>query len=674
MAAPAYDRATARPRAEVPGRVEPRRPPGARSSGTPFRRTPVAVVSIRSWSPRSPREALAFSVSVAFTLCAGVALGIALLGFSDAALAYVPERFTPSWDRLPAAPGWTDRIRTVEEFRHAGVRSLLSVVWGATALVVASACVIVSAAVLSRGAARRAALAMRVVLGGTAGHVLRFVARDVGWIVLLGGALGWVAGWAIGHALRASWPAAGDRWIDAGVSARALLLAGVLPVAAALLCALAPVATAFRRDLAAGLGTGDRATHGRYEGWVRRVLTVAQFTLSMALMIGSGSLMRATLVPGSSAALGFDPRDTVTMRVELPAAVHSDGARRLAYLRGALERVRAVPGVRAASVVSEEGWFGMGPEDVVTSYCRPACADGAAGSLPILMKSLQQVAASPGYFETLGVRVLGGRAFVPGDAAGAERVAVVTRQAGERLFPGRSPVGQHLLPRREQSILSAAPSVPKYRVVGVVDDVRPVGPGATEMVEPIVYLSAFQHPPRSVGLAVRVGGDPERLRGAILGAVRRGAPGARVRDVMTMEERLDRFAAPVRWTGRVMSGLAAVGVVLVCAGIFATVREGVVRRTQEIGVRMALGARAEQVVWYIVGDALRLARTSLILGTGAAFALTRTLQTTFHGVQAWNAWLYVSVAVLLTGVTALASWLPARRAALVDPMVAIRSR
>jgi predicted lysophospholipase L1 biosynthesis ABC-type transport system permease subunit len=252
-------------------------------------------------------------------------------------------------------------------------------------------------------------------------------------------------------------------------------------------------------------------------------------------------------------------------------------------------------------------------------------------------------------------------------------VAVVSLLAARTLFPGAEPVGQHILPRREASMLSVATTIPKYRVVGIVADVRPLGPGVGEKVAPIVYVSAFKHPPREVGVAVRATGDPMRLAGAVERAVMAATPGALIRDVMTMEERLARFAAPVRWTAGVLGVLAMVGVVLACAGLFGVVREGVARRTREIGVRMALGARQEQVVRHVVGDAMRLARTSLILGSLAAYATARTLQVFFHGMRPFDPALYAAVAVLLTAVALLASWIPARRAATVDPMVAIRA-
>ena len=602
-----------------------------------------------------------FAASVAFTLAVGVGAGLALLGFADAGISHVPPHLLPAWDRGVSGPGWTAGLRTVDEIRQTGVASLLRVLWGTTALVVASACVIAAARVLARGAARRQEVSMRVVLGAGAGRILSFVMASAGVVVLAGGALGVAVGLALGRVLRSTWPWSEDRWANAGSGA--MLFGVVLPVGVTLLCALAPVAIAFRRELTSGLSTGDRATAGRYEGWVRRVMTMAQFTASMALLVGAGSLLRGSLSSGGAMGAGFDPRDTLTMEVAIPA--RATEAQRAVYLRDTLDRVRALPGVRAASVVSEDGWTGTGPRDVVTSYCVPACVSYLP--LPVIQKDVHQLVVSPGYFRAMGIPLVSGR-----ELRGDAMEALVTRGAAAVLFPGQNPVGQHLLPRREPSLLSAAPSIPKYRVVGVVADVRPLGPGVGEKVDPVIFLSALRHPPRVVGLAVRVASDPLRLAGAVERAVAAAMPGAKIRDVMTMEARLARFAAPVRWAASVLNALAVIGVALACSGLFGVVREGVTRRTREIGVRMALGARPEQVVRQIVGDAMRLARTSLLLGSLAAFATARTLQVFFHGVRAWDPPLYLGVALLLSAVALLAAWLPARRAATVDPMVAIR--
>ena len=215
--------------------------------------------------------------------------------------------------------------------------------------------------------------------------------------------------------------------------------------------------------------------------------------------------------------------------------------------------------------------------------------------------------------------------------------------------------------------------MPKYRVVGVVRDVAPLGPGVGEILEPMIYLPALRHPPRLVWLAVRTVGEPMAMAARVARAVRGAVPGARIRDVMTMEERLALFAAPVRWGAVVLGALAGVGALLACVGLFGVVREGVARRTREIGVRMALGAEPGRVVREVVRDAMGVARLSLVIGAAMAFALARTLQAFFAGVEAWNPWLYAGVAVLLTGVALVASWIPARRAASVDPMVAIRA-
>ncbi|HEX8431792.1 MAG TPA: FtsX-like permease family protein, partial [Longimicrobium sp.] len=547
---------------------------------------------------------------------------------------------------------------------------LRSALCGATVLVLASACVVAATLVLGRGVARRQSITLRVVLGAAPLRIFRGVMADAGALVIAGCALGLALGVALARGLGASWPG-DDPWARALPGAAPVAVAIGIPLAVLLACALTPFFGAFRRDLAARLTTGDRATAGRFEGWFRRILTIAQFAVSMALLVGAGTLIRGALPTSSGGGPGFDPRDTLTLDVTLPAASSTE---RAAQLGAALERVRALPGVRAASVASEDAWLGLGPEDGVTAICNPACSDPFVRFMPMLHRRTRHAVVSPGYFAALGVPLAKGREFAPTDGAGAEPVVVVSRSAALRLFPRRDPMGQRVLVRHESSLVAGMKPGAGYRVIGVVEEVRARGPGVGEEPMPLIYLSALQHPPRVAAVAVRVAGDPLRATDAVEGALRSVAPRASVANVMTMEERLARFAAPLGWGARVIGGVAALATILACGGLFGVVADGVERRRRELGVRMALGATPGDVVRFVVRDAMRLTRTGLFLGTVAAFGVARTLQFSFHGIRVWDPALYLAVGALLACVALLASWLPARRAASVDPLVAIRAR
>jgi predicted lysophospholipase L1 biosynthesis ABC-type transport system permease subunit len=242
---------------------------------------------------------------------------------------------------------------------------------------------------------------------------------------------------------------------------------------------------------------------------------------------------------------------------------------------------------------------------------------------------------------------------------------VVNQAFANRLFPGGEPLGKRI---------ALLPHGPRYTVVGVVGDLSPRGTGTPMAPEPALYLPARRHPPRTAGLAVRAtGGDPRALAPAVEAAVRAAMPGARLSEVMTMEERLAAYDAPLRWFAAVLAAVAAAALLLSSAGVYAVVAYGVARRTREIGVRMALGALARQVVRHVVGGGLRLARTGTILGALMGFGVAQTLSMRFRGIPLFDAPTWVLVPMALAAVTLVASWIPARRAARVDPMVALRS-
>jgi hypothetical protein len=326
----------------------------------------------------------------------------------------------------------------------------------------------------------------------------------------------------------------------------------------------------------------------------------------------------------------------------------------------ALARVRAVPGVRAAALGSPEAWFGLGPQDVATSYC-PECSL-AMMVTPVLTGSVRNVAVSAGWFDTLGIPLVAGRA--PGAEDAGRRVVVINRALAGRLFPNGDPLGKRM---------SLVKGGPRYTVVGIAGDVAPRGPGTPYDRAPVLYLPTSFHPPSSVGVAVRSGGgDPRALAPAVAAALRSALPGARVGDAMTMEDRLSRYAAPLRWFAAVLAGVAAAALLLCSAGVYGVVAYGVARRTREIGVRMALGARARQVVLHVVGGGLRIARLGTILGAMAAFATAQSLSMLFRGVPIVDVPTWVLVPLLLAGVTVAASFIPARRAARIEPLAALR--
>ena len=623
---------------------------------------------------RALRRARGFTAATVLTLAFGMGVTLPLLGAARAGLASAPERPAPGFPRGPeGVPGWTEALRTTGELQHEGLRGVLVVVLGAALLVLAGTCVNVGALALARASARRHATAMRAVLGASPARLLTGAFAELAVLAAAGGGAGVLAALAGLALLRRTWPGGGPAWAAGAPDGAAVALAVGLPVAV-LLAGVLSVLRAARGRLYDALAVGSRATPGRHEGWVRRVVTVAQFAGSMMLLVGAGLLIRGSGPRAHAAGPGFDPRDTVTLRLSPPPALAADPAGRAAFYDAALARLRTVPGVRAASLASPGAWLGLGPEDEAVSFCID-CHLGPYAA-PMHRRPARHHAVSAGWFAALGVPVVEGRAPRPGGA----REVVVNRAAASILYPGASPVGKTLIPNDDatpaQVLFPDSPGaevVERYTVVGVVGDVQPSGLGSPTGAVPTLYLPAERHPPETAGIAVRTAGDPLALAGSIGRALTSGAPGARVGEVMTMEARLARYRAPIAWFAGLLAVVAIFAVVLCSSGVYAVVAYGVSRRTREIGVRMALGARPGQVVRHVVGGGMRMALTGSILGFLAALALARTLQEIFRGVDPLAMDVYLGVVALLGAVSLLASWLPARRAARVDPIVALQA-
>ena len=274
---------------------------------------------------------------------------------------------------------------------------------------------------------------------------------------------------------------------------------------------------------------------------------------------------------------------------------------------------------------------------------------------------------SPGYFRALGIPVRQGREFTRSDRAGRPRVVVVNEQFAYRLFPGLDPVGKQI------QLGGMTLHGDWYTVVGVVPSLQ--APGIGTPAEPVeaVYLPLLQLPPPRAGLAVRASGDPgaalaavRRAAGSLGGAWRFGPPG-------TLEEELARFRSPLHAFGQVLAALAAFTTLLAALGLAGVVAHSVRRRTREIGVRLAIGARPRQVVAMVVREGLALAAAGTVLGLAGALCVGRLLQFHFHGVRLADPVVLLAVGGLVAATTLLASWIPARRAARVDPVVALRA-
>lgn len=618
-------------------------------------------------SARALRRARGFAATAVLTLALGVGATVPMLGLVEAGRGR-PSPVAPpvplervDGARLP----WSAAVRATERIQHDGVDLLLAVLLGLAAAALALACANLAILLLSRATARRHEMAVRTALGAGRWGIARQLLAEGALLAAVGVGAGVVLGLAGAALLPAGWPAGLPRFADGAASARAAAIVAAGMAAVVLLLGLAPALGAAGRGLGALLAAGDRATAGRAEGRLRNALMMLGVGMSVVLLTGTGLLVRGSAPSLSGAEGEIDARDTVTMRVELGGAAASDPAARAALLGTVLERAAAVPGARAVTASTGGAWTGLGTEDPVRSFCPAECVLYLS-QIPMFDRIARHHAVSPGFFRAHGIPVLRGRELAAGDGPRGAPVAVINRTFGQRLFPNGEPLGKR--------IRIGGPKGRWYTVVGIVPDLRPRGVGSGgEPPMPAVYLSALQHPPRSVALAVRGPGDPEQLAGAVEAAVRAAAPGAHIAEVRTMEEVMSRFAAPLRWFGDLFGVLAVAATLLAVMGVYGVMSYNVARRTREVGVRMALGARVADVMRLVVGEGMRLTATGAVLGLWGALSLARLLEVKFQGVDSLDLPVYAAVAALLGVVSLAGSWSPARRAARVDPMVALRA-
>ncbi|HEV7588772.1 MAG TPA: ABC transporter permease, partial [Longimicrobium sp.] len=446
---------------------------------------------------RSLRRASGHATRTVLTLAFGCGAALPLIAAARAGLAWRPPLEQPPFGRIEGggAGGWTGVLRSPVELRLDGERAMLYVLLATGLLVLAATCVNAGALVLTRASARRHERALRAALGAGPGRLLAQGVVEGAALALAGCLVGLALGMAALRVLQSTWPAA--RALLAGApDAVAAAVALGFPGAVVLLFTLAPARSAGRGNLHAHLAVGERATPGPYDAWVRRVLAVAQFTVSMGLLVGAGVLVRGSVPDARTASPGFDPHDTLTLRLETPHALQRRPLERAAALGAAVAAVRALPGVRAAALGSPDAWLNLGPLDDVTSFCRE-CSLGAIVT-PVLHGATRNLVVSAGWFATLGAPLLSGREIEPRDAG--TRVAVINQAFAARLFPGGDPLGKRV---------ALLPHGPRYTVVGIVGDISPRGTGTPLAPAPAIYLPAERHPPSTAGLAVRAaGGGP----------------------------------------------------------------------------------------------------------------------------------------------------------------------
>jgi len=539
-------------------------------------------------------------------------------------------------------------------------RDLLWILLGAVGFVLLIACANVANLQLTRAAGRRKEVAIRMALGAGRRRVIRQLLTEGVMLALVSGFVGlltvvWVLGAMLGLVPEGMIPRASEITPDWHVLLFALgasLLTGVVS-------GLAPALQTLRVDVIRNLKEGAGKTDADVaRGRLRSVLVVFEIALALTLAVGAGLLLR-TFANLRGVEKGFDARNTLTFEI-LPRGKNYDTVAKTNDLYNrALETFRSLPGVEIAALTNKlplDRWFNL-------PY-RLAGQSQWSGSVEYRL-------ISPDYFRVMNMVVRQGRPFNESDAAGAEPVLIVNEAFARRNFAKGGPLGQRLCVGCEYV------GDPAMRlVVGVVNDTKQRN--LIEAAPSIVFIPTAQAVEglrmnlQQAGFVLRATGDPLALSAAVRSEMRQLDPAVPVRGLRSMEQLVGRSVAPQRFNMSLLGLLAALGLVLAAVGIYGVTVYGVSQRMHEIGLRMALGAQARDVMKMIVRQGMALATIGVAIGLIASYALTRLLKTLLFGVSATDPLTFTVIALSLVIVALLACWMPARRATKVDPLVALR--
>jgi putative ABC transport system permease protein len=571
------------------------------------------------------------------------------------------------------------------------VRQAVLVLLGAVAFVLLIACANLANLLLARGAVRRREVAVRLAIGATRARLVRQFLTESVLLSVAGGAAGlalaYVAVDALNLLSQRVLPRSEDVHVDPAVLVFTLGVAAVTGI----LCGLVPAMHSVATEVADDLKDGTRAaSDGKGRHRLRAALVVAEVALSLVLLVGAG-LMVKSVYRLLHVDAGFETDRVVTMQINLPPEKYVDLEldRRLsplAYERSVrffgdvLDRVRSIPGVRAAGAINGLPLMGEIWGKNIVFYDRPLPAD-MNGLSPI-----QYRVVAGDYFRALGIRIRSGRAFTDRDTRQAPKVVIVNRELVRRYWNDQDPLGKivsvnpplQILPKSvvEEAFRSAR--IPrdyqpdKFTVVGVADDV--LYGGLSRSALPLVYAPYAQASEGTTNmfLTVLTDGEPLAVVGAIREHIRQVDRDQPVASIQTMEARVSASVSQPRVQMNVLGAFAALAILLAAIGIYGVMSYAVTQRTREIGIRMALGAGRREVLNLVLRQGFTMITLGLALGLAGAMLMTRVLRTLLFGVSTTDPSVFAAIVVLLSATAWIATYLPARRATRVDPLVALR--
>jgi putative ABC transport system permease protein len=567
-------------------------------------------------------------------------------------------------DQYQRDSGWNITISPLQEKVVGDIRPALLMLFGAVLFVLLIACTNLANLLLARGTGRQKEIAIRIALGATRGRLIRQLLIESVVLSFLGGVLGCVLTFWSVRGLVSLASEEVPRVTEASIDYNVLGFALMISIVTGIGFGLVPAFQVSKTDLNGTLKEGRKGTSASSgNNRVRSLLVVSEIALTLVLLIGAGLLIRS-FWEMQRVDPGFDPQNVVTVGIWLPypnqpeSGKYFRDAQRSAFYTQLLQRVEELPGVQSAGLISrlplniqksDRVFFIEGQEN-------RSAEDVAHGEVRVV---------SPNYFPTMGIRLLSGRIFTQQDDAKAPGVAIINRTMSRRFWPNEEPIGKRLKLGQLES------DEPWLSVIGVVNDVKTLGLDAE--TPPEVYSHYLQSAPLSMTLVARTASHPTSQAFTIQDQVRAVDIDQPVYNIKTMEEVVSLATGQRRLSLLLLCIFAVAALVLAAIGIYGVISYSVSQRTQEIGIRMALGAQQKDIIKLVLGQAMMILAVGVAVGLVVALYLTRLMSSLLWGISALDATTFVVAPLILISVALVASYLPSLKAIKVDPAIALRN-
>ena len=547
--------------------------------------------------------------------------------------------------------GWGVNLVPMHEQIVGDIRAVLLVLFAAVAFVLLIACANVANLLLSRGASRQKEFALRAALGADRLRLVRQMLTESVLLALIGGALGvLLAYWGI-HLLVAFAPDNIPRLAETTIDPRVLAFTLGVSLLTGLIFGLVPALQSSRPDLNDALREGGRGSSGGNRV-VRNLFVVAEMALVLVLLVGAGLMLRS-FSQLNQVKTGFDTENVLTMRVQLPTLKYTEPAQRADFFKRAEARLAALPGVKSVGAINYLPLTGPATSTTFNLATKPLPPSEAPGTevRPI----------TPGYFAAMGIPLLKGRVFNERDGADS-RVLIINETLARKFFPGQDPIGQRLIITWDKPI--------EDEIIGIVGDIKETA--LEQESNPAVYWPHPREPYPFMNFVIRAAMDPATLSAAAAREIHALDPDQPVADVRTLDQVVAKSIARPRFNALLLTIFAGVALVLASVGIYGVMNYSATQRTQEIGIRMALGAKPGDILRLVVGHGMKLTLAGIAVGVIASLALTRLMTNLLFGVTATDLPTFLCVSAGLSVVALLANYIPARRATRVDPVRSLR--